>query len=119
MESPLILALDIGTSSVRAALYDGNAELAPRTSAKIKYSFATTADGGFEIDADVLLGHVVAAIDSALKKSTRISAEIDYIAPCAFWHSLMGVDDRGKPTTPHMLPKVESFAMSDFKTLRV
>jgi gluconokinase len=100
LKLPLILALDIGTSSVRAALYDGNAEVVPRTSTKIEYQFVTTADGGFEIDADVLLGHVVAAIDAVVKKASRLKGEIECVASCAFWHSLMGVDDKGKPTTP-------------------
>lgn len=90
----------MGTSSVRAALYDGNADLIPRTSAKIEYQFVTTADGGFEIDANILLRHVVAAVDAALKKSSRLKGEIKYVASCSFWHSLMGVHSGGKPTTP-------------------
>lgn len=99
MESPLILALDIGTSSVRAALYDGNSKSVPRSSVKIEYSFTATARGGFEIDADVLLGHVIDAIDGVLAKTAHIKAEIEHAASCSFWHSLMGIDERGRPTT--------------------
>jgi len=99
LHQPLILSIDIGTSSVRAALYDANADLVPRMSVKFEYSFTAIADGGFEIDADVLLGHVTDAIDLVLKKSSRLKVEIGYVASCAFWHSLVGVDDRGKTTT--------------------
>ena len=100
MKEPLILALDIGTSSVRAGLYDGNADVVPRTSAKIEYSFDVTPDGGFEIDADVLFAHLIDAVDAVLQRSSRLKAEIAYVATCAFWHSLVGVDGGSKPTTP-------------------
>jgi len=43
---------------------------------------------------------VTNAIDAVLQKSSRLNTEIDYVASCAFWHSLVGVDDRGRPTTP-------------------
>ena len=94
----LMLAIDIGTSSVRAALYDEKAELVPRTSVKRQYQFTTTGDGGSEIDADVLHAHVVDVIDAVLQKSSRLKGEIECVASCSFWHSLMGVDDRGRPT---------------------
>lgn len=99
MKASLTLALDIGTSSVRAGLYDANADVVPRTSVKIEYRFDTAGDGRFEIDADVLLGHVIAAVDAVAGSSARLDGKIEYIASCAFWHSLMGIDDRGRPTT--------------------
>ena len=99
MEQPLILALDIGTSSVRAALYDAEANPIPRASVKIDRTLAATADGGSEIDADEALSQVIAAIDAVLEKTRKIKGEIEYVASCSFWHSLVGVDASGKPTT--------------------
>lgn len=52
------------------------------------------------MDADVLLGHVVDAIDAVLEKSSRLKGEIEAVAACSFWHSLMGVDEKRRPTTP-------------------
>ena len=52
MNKSFILALDIGTSSVRAAIYDLNAEPVPHMSVKIERGLRATADGGSEIDAD-------------------------------------------------------------------
>ncbi|CAN5298006.1 gluconokinase [soil metagenome] len=98
MKSPIILALDIGTSSVRAALYDGEADLIPQTSVKIEYSFTSTVDGGAEIDTTYAIDRVVAAIDQVLKKTIKIKGEIEYVASCSFWHSLVGVDARGNHT---------------------
>ncbi len=97
----MILAIDIGTSSIRAALYDDTANLVGRTLAKREYALSATSDGGFEINADALFGHVVDAVDGVLRKAARRSkTDIECIASCSFWHSLMGVDDRGRPTTP-------------------
>lgn len=96
MKQPLILALDIGTSSVRAALYDGEAKAVPRAFAKIERTLTITADGGSEIDADEAVAQVASAIDALLEKS---DAEITHVALCSFWHSLIGVDAKGKPTT--------------------
>ncbi|HQZ95218.1 MAG TPA: gluconokinase [Pyrinomonadaceae bacterium] len=96
MKQPLILALDIGTSSVRSALYDGQANAVPRAFVKIERTLTVTTDGGAEIDADEAVAQVAAAIDALLEKTT---AHITHIASCSFWHSLVGVDAKGKPTT--------------------
>jgi gluconokinase len=99
VEQPLILALDIGTSSVRAAVYDAEANPIPRASVKIDRTLAATADGGSEIDADEALYQVIVAIDAVLEKTAKIKGEIEYVASCSFWHSLVGVDANGRPTT--------------------
>ena len=99
MKSPLILVLDIGTSSVRAALYDSFANVLPETFVKNERRLTATDDGGAEIDAAEAFAQIEQAIDEVLKKSTRIKGEIEYVAASSFWHSLVGVDERGKPTT--------------------
>lgn len=97
---PFVLAIDIGTSSVRAAMYDDDAKPMRGISAKMDRAFTATADGGFEIDADNAFRQVVEAIDAVLKKAEKLKREIEYIASCSFWHSLVGIDAQGKPTTP-------------------
>jgi gluconokinase len=97
-KNSLILALDIGSSSVRAALFDRAGKLLPRTLIKIERKLKATAAGGSEIDADAAFRQVVAAIDEALAKAPK--DEITHVASCTFWHSLMGIDAAGKPTTP-------------------
>lgn len=95
----MILALDIGSSSVRAALYDGDANPIHRSSVKIERSLDITSDGGAQIDADQAFEQVVATIDSLLSKTEKLKGEITHVAACSFWHSLVGVDVKGKPTT--------------------
>ena len=59
MTQKLILGLDIGTSSVRAALYDMRGELVPESLVKNERSFETTDDGGAEIDAELGVKQVI------------------------------------------------------------
>ncbi len=98
MKEPLILALDIGSSSVRAAIYDADANPIPRASVKIERSFRVTPDGGFEIDSSLAIEQVVTSIDQILDKTNKLKGEIDYVASCSFWHSLVGVDPKGNHT---------------------
>lgn len=99
LKSSLILALDIGTSSVRAALYDFAANVLPETMVKNERQLTQTEDGGAEIDALEAFSQVEKAIDEVLKKAEKIDGEIEYVAASSFWHSLVGIDKNGNPTT--------------------
>jgi gluconokinase len=57
----------------------------------------TTPDGGVEIDADRLVETVCEVIDKALDSA---APAIDAVAFTTFWHSLMGVDEKGRALTP-------------------
>lgn len=95
----LILALDIGTSSVRAALYDAKGNVLPESFVKNERTLTATDDGGAEIDALEAFKQIETAIEDVLKKSAKIKGEIEYVAASSFWHSLVGIDKKGKPTT--------------------
>ena len=93
-----ILSVDVGSSSVRAGLYDGTGEELEDTEVKLDYEFEYTPDGGASKDADELLDLVARAIDGALSRAE--DAEISGVAMSTFWHSVLGVDRDGRPTTP-------------------
>ncbi len=99
MKSQLVLALDIGTSSVRAALYDFNGNVLPETMVKNERQLTATEDGGAEIDALEALAQVEKAVDDVLERVGNLSGEIEFVAASSFWHSLVGVDENGNPTT--------------------
>jgi gluconokinase len=99
-EKKLILGIDIGSSSVRAALFDDFGNQIPGALVKVERKLKTTLDGGSEIDADAAFRQVVKAIDELLAKIEGRKGTITHVASCTFWHSLMGVDGMGKPTTP-------------------
>ncbi len=95
---PLVLALDIGTSSVRAGLYDAAARTVEHATARRAYDFVTTPDGGAERDADELLADVLTALAGVCAKARGV--RVDLLAISCFWHSLVGVDADGRAVTP-------------------
>ena len=66
----------------------------------LPHAFATTRDGEATQDADELCGLVFEAIDETLGRTGERVGEIAGVATSTFWHSLLGVDRRGAPTTP-------------------
>ncbi len=90
---PVALALDLGTSSVRSALFDDQARVIPGSRASIVYRVHHSADHGAELDPHVLL--------RATRRSLRLTkSPLQTVAGSGFWHSLLGLDRAGKPLTP-------------------
>ncbi len=96
-EPRAVLAVDVGTSSCRASLYDLQARMLEGAVAQITYAPRVTAEGGAELDPDVLFERVCASIDHVL--ATRQSRVVA-VGTSIFWHSLLGVDASGRPLTP-------------------
>ena len=71
MEDQLILTIDVGSSSVRASLYDRMGRYVNDTEVQLLYSFKTTSGDGAEMDADGLVEFVARAVDGTL--SLRIA----------------------------------------------
>lgn len=92
----LILALDIGSSSARAVLYDrqGNVD----NLVQQQYDMDLRAAGGAEIAAPRLVEITAAVIDGAL--SALGGRAVGGVAVSTFWHSLVGISADGAPTTP-------------------
>ena len=97
MKKPLILTLDMGTSSVRAMLFDSRGRALPEAEVQIAYVQRTTGDGGVEADAETLLAVTVSCLAQLLKKTGKEAlSRVVGIGVSCFWHSLVGVgaDDR-------------------------
>ncbi len=93
-----ILSLDVGSSSVRAALHDASGAGVEETGVKLDYEFDYTADGGATEDAEELFDLVVQAIDGAISRSG--GARFVGVAASTFWHSVLGLGADGRPSTP-------------------
>ena len=93
-----LLSIDVGTSGVRAALFD-DAGAETMSHQGRRRTEGAGSDLG-EFDADALVDEVITTIDELLAAST--TNEIQYIAISTFWHSLVGVDHDGSPTTPRV-----------------
>jgi gluconokinase len=99
-EDPLVLALDVGTSSVRALVYDGVARAVRGWEVHEPYEVTTTADGGVVIDPDILVRLCEDCLDSLLAAAGRQARRLTAVACDTFWHSLMGLSADGEPLTP-------------------
>jgi gluconokinase len=95
-----VLTLDVGTSSVRASLFDICGCEISGAQARVEHSFCTTLDGGAEADAEKLVADITQVIDAVLKEHLPSNASLEAVAICCFWHSLVGVDARGEAITP-------------------
>jgi gluconokinase len=95
---PYILALDIGTSGIRASIYDAGANEIPRLKVKAVTPFST--DGTVGPDAEVLLNLVLGVLDGAAEGALNAGIRPACVSISCFWHSLVGVDETVKPVTP-------------------
>jgi gluconokinase len=90
-----VLAIDIGSSSIRATVY-GQGLQPLRPGAQIHYRWRSGSDGSVEASAATMERAVASAIDGAL---AGLRSEVDAVAVAAFWHSLLGVDANGRALT--------------------
>ena len=109
-----MLSIDVGTSGVRAALFNDIGVEMTSTQAT-RRSDGALSDLG-EFDPDALVGEVITTIDELLLSSLT-AAPIEFIAISTFWHSLVGVDGNGNATTP-LLSWADTRAAEVAKTLR-
>jgi len=93
-----LLSIDVGTSGVRASLFDEHGAETMSHQGRRRNEGQLTDLG--EFDPDTLVDEVVATIDDLFASSLVDSDQIQFIAISTFWHSLVGVDAGGSPTTP-------------------
>src|SRR5215510_2561670 len=108
-----LLSIDVGTSGVRAALFDERGHEIPGAQARSRRALASVSGLG-ELDADQIVTEVINTIDELLANNSR---QIELIAISAFWHSLIGIDAAGLPTTP-LLTWADTRAATFAKALR-
>lgn len=94
----MVVALDVGTSSARAALYDEAGRQVAGGFHRIGYEPTTTRDGGVEHDPRTLLEAAAACLD-VLARSHRAAA-VRGVGVTTFWHGLLGFDAHDVPVTP-------------------
>jgi gluconokinase len=99
-EAPLVLSLDMGTSSVRALLFDALGRAVDGVEAQRSYDLRTTPDGGAEFDADPLFVLLLECIDETIGSADKRAPEIGGVGAACFWHSLLGLDGDGNAITP-------------------
>ncbi|MEN3370563.1 MAG: gluconokinase [Verrucomicrobiota bacterium] len=100
----LVLAMDIGSSSTRSALFDEQGRVLPKTRASREYAVCYSVEGGAELSPALLRRAVQDCVRETLRarRAAPASRNVPIVAAggSAFWHSLLGVDGKGSPITP-------------------
>jgi gluconokinase len=115
-EETVVLALDIGTSGVRSGLFDNRGDEIAGSQVSLSHNFTDLA-GGTDSDADALIDFVEAALDIAVARAESFVSRVDYVATSCFWHSLVGIDNKGRAVTP-LLGWADTRAAEAVKALR-
>ena len=96
MKKQVVVALDLGTSSVRAALFDLRGQRVPDSMEQRTYPLMTDTDGRAELDPGTLLAEAKACLAGLGEAgATAVGAGVS-----CFWHSLLGTDAKGNALTP-------------------
>lgn len=91
--------MDVGSSSVRAALYTRSGERLDDTECALEYSLDVDREGAATKDAGELFSLFASAIDRTLELAGKRNG-VSAVSVSTFWHSVLGVDGKGDPTTP-------------------
>ena len=100
VESPMILAIDIGTSSVRVSLFDAQARALPGLYAQSSYQLRTTPDGGATLDPDEVCQQLFECLDRVIDQAGDRANDIVAAGCCTLVANVLGVDDQGQAITP-------------------
>jgi gluconokinase len=98
-KAPLVIAIDIGTSGLRSFLFDSRGRPVTTTIARRDRAVRVSTDGEATVDPDERVRAAADAIDETLAAAGTRAGDIAAVATCTFWHSVMGVDTSGRPTT--------------------
>ena len=97
---PLVLALDIGTSSIRCLAFDCNANQLKAVEARRTLTVRSGLDGASEMDPEQLVTLTAELIDEVVEQTGALASEIEAITVSTFVGNLLGLDENGRPLTP-------------------
>ncbi|MGN6031056.1 MAG: gluconokinase [Thermomicrobiales bacterium] len=98
--TPLALAIDIGSSSVRCLAYDADGRQVAGSETQLGHTLRVDRFGASEADPRQLFALAVDCVDRTVERlGDRIEA-VAAVGMSCFWHGLLGLDSRGEPTTP-------------------
>jgi gluconokinase len=99
-EAPLVLSVDVGTSSVRALVYDRAGRALEGLEARHPHEIQVAPDGASEADPDQLLDGIYTCIDQVLARAGKRRESIAAVAACTFVGNVLGIDQEGRAVTP-------------------
>ena len=115
--APLVLTLDIGSSSTRASLFDARGRSVVGCTAQEHSTLRVSPDGAAEDDADAALARVTRVIDAVLAQAGPLAYQIRAVAVATIATTLVGLDATGRACTP-MRTYADTRGSSDAEQLR-
>jgi gluconokinase len=97
---PLVLAIDVGSSSVKGALHDRSGRTVRGTTVQAPYEWTSAADGSVRIAHETLIEVVGRALDELHAAVGSLAEDIVAGGIACFIHSIVGLDEGGRPVTP-------------------
>jgi gluconokinase len=97
---PNVLSIDIGSSSVRATLYDRYGNEVPGVAARQDWEMRVHPDGTVEGEAEELLERVYRCIDTALDRAGITGARVAAVSMSIFVSNVLAVDPEGRALSP-------------------
>ncbi len=97
----VFLAFDIGTSSLRTAVFDSTAQLLEGTQSRKSYRLLTDNEGRAELDPADMLAAAIECTQQTLVNCSSLypGRKIVAVGASSLWHSLLGLDTTGEPLT--------------------
>jgi gluconokinase len=93
----LVLAVDLGTGSCRAALY--TSELSQISSYSVEYATKYTAQDWAEQDPEMIYSGIIKAIQETIIRSNTLSNDISVLTIDCSVHTLLGIGEDKSPVT--------------------
>ncbi len=116
-ESPLVLAIDIGSSSTKVRLYDRLGRGVEGVAAQETSEIRTTAEGAAEDDPDATLERAARCVDAVLSQAGPLAEKIGAVAMDTLVSNLMAVNSAGRPITP-LITYADTRSTADAEALR-
>ena len=117
MNMPVILALDIGSSSRRGQLVDRKFRFLVDKTPRRHNVIDCRSDGSATLDANELTEDVMSLLDQLTKIASDLPVRIIGVAISCIWHSVVGAEPSGQATTP-ILTWADQRPMSIIEELR-
>lgn len=114
---PFVLALDLGSSSVRGSLYDVKGRVVDGSGVQVAYSWDVEADGSVRLPHTALLELVARALDELVGVIGRLADDVVAAGVSCFLHSIAGLDAGGRVVTP-VLSWADTTSAADAAQLR-
>ena len=97
---PLVVAIDVGSSSIRAGLFDRLGRPRRGSFAQVAYSMSLDAEGGASVEVERLVEVLAVTLDRVVERAGAALADVAGVGISCFLHSVAGLDGAGRPITP-------------------